>query len=97
MSVRPLLGHAIHVCDTGAVASCAAGPVYVGPNSIWRGGLGRQTTWERGFESRGLRKQTAFLHSWRCSAPAASLRPSVLLAAALSLSVVVRVEGGGLR
>jgi hypothetical protein len=50
MSV-PLLSHALHVCATGAVASCAAGPVRVGPNSIWPGSLGRQSTWERCFES----------------------------------------------
>jgi hypothetical protein len=46
-----LLGHALHVCATGAVASCAARPVCVGPNSIWPGSLGRQATWERCFES----------------------------------------------
>jgi hypothetical protein len=41
----------LHVRATGAVASCAAGPVRVGPNPIWPGGLGRQATRERRFES----------------------------------------------
>jgi hypothetical protein len=53
MSVA-LPGHALRVCSTGVGASCAAGPVCVGPSSIWPGGLGRQATvatWERRFES----------------------------------------------
>jgi hypothetical protein len=54
----------LHVCATGAVASCAAGQVCVGPNPIWPGSLGRrQATWERRFES-----------SRRSSIPAAAQR-----------------------
>jgi hypothetical protein len=40
MSV-PLVGHALHVRATGAAASCAAGPVCVGPNPIWPGGASK--------------------------------------------------------
>jgi hypothetical protein len=62
MSV-PLVSHALHVRATGAVASCAAGQVCVGPHPIWPGSLGRQATWERRFES-----------SRRSSIPAAAQR-----------------------
>jgi hypothetical protein len=47
----PLLGHALHVCATGAISSGARGRFAFGPNSIWPGSLGRQATWERCFES----------------------------------------------
>jgi hypothetical protein len=50
MSV-PLIGRVLRVCATEDAASCAAGSVCVGPNSIWPGSLGRQATWERRFES----------------------------------------------
>ena len=50
MSVS-VLGHALRVCATGAAASCTPGPVRVVPNPIWPGSSGRQSTWERCFES----------------------------------------------
>jgi hypothetical protein len=56
-------GPAVNFGATGWVATCAAGPVCVGPNSIWPGSLGRQATWGRCFES-----------SRRSSIPAAAQR-----------------------
>jgi hypothetical protein len=63
MSV-PLLGHALHVCATGAVASCACA-VCCGAGVRW---AKLDLAW--GFGSPGhvgavLRKQPAFLRSWR--------------------------------
>jgi hypothetical protein len=60
MSV-PLLGHALHVRATGTAVLLCSTPVRVGPNPIWPGSLGHQSTWERPV----LRKQPVLFHSWR--------------------------------